>query len=169
MKYYLGIDNGVTGSYAWLSEKGQVLDFAPTPVFSALSYNKTKVKHRTRIDYKKWHERMEATLHAIHLFPENLVKALIERPMINPMRFQATVSASASLEATLILLESFDIPYEYIDSKQWQKALLPHGIQKEELKEASVSIGRRLFPQEYNNHIDCDALLIAEFARRTNL
>jgi hypothetical protein len=72
--------------------------------------------------------------------------AVIERPMINPMRFQASVSAARSLEATLIAIESLGIPRMYVDSRQWQKALLPHWCKGPELKHASADIGCRLFP-----------------------
>ena len=54
------------------------------------------------------------------------VMASIERPMVNPKRFEATVSALRALEATLIVLESLNIGKEYCDSKGWQKALLPY-------------------------------------------
>ena len=92
--------------------------------------------------------------------------------MINPMRFQASVSAARSLEATLIAIESLNLPHMYVDSRKWQKALLPHGCKGDELKKASLDIGCRLFPnrkQIIEKHKDADSLLIAEWARRENL
>ncbi len=98
------------------------------------------------------------------------VKVLIERPMVNPSRFKATTSALRSLEAVLIPIEAYKHPYEYIDSKEWQKALLPKGVKgTPELKKASRGIGCRLFPQHKElilKHKDADGLLIAEYARR---
>ena len=89
--------------------------------------------------------------------------------MINPMRFKAPVSAIRAMEATIIFLETTKIPYAFIDSKEWQKALLPHGLKGEELKEASVMVGKRLFPQfaEFiQKHGDADGMLIAEYCKR---
>ena len=57
---------------------------------------------------------------------------------------------------------------EYVDSKKWQKALLPIGIKgSEELKKASLEVGKKLFPTiNFKGFKDADALLIAEFYRR---
>ena len=59
----------------------------------------------------------------------------------------------------------------YVDSKEWQKVMLPKGVKgSEELKKSSLDIGNRLFPQfEENKHKDRDSLLMAEWARRNNL
>ena len=80
------------------------------------------------------------------------------------------MSALRALESTLILLEEFEIPIHYIDSKEWQKVLLPKGISKEALKIASLDIGNRYFPLfKSHRHPDRDALLIAEWGRRNNI
>ena len=96
---------------------------------------------------------------------------LVERPMVNPTRFVATTSALRALEATLITLEMLNLPYQFIDSKEWQRDLLPKGIKgSEELKRASHDIGCRLFPTlNPNYHADFDGLLIAEYGRRKGL
>ena len=59
----------------------------------------------------------------------------------------------------------------YVDSKDWQKVLLPKGTKgSDELKKASLDIGNRLFPQFADNkHKDRDGILIAEYGRRLNL
>jgi hypothetical protein len=58
----------------------------------------------------------------------------------------------------------------YVDSKDWQKEMLPKGTQGEELKKASLDISNRLFPMYADfKHPDRDGLLIAEYARRKNL
>ena len=46
---------------------------------------------------------------------------LLERPMVNPTRFQATASALRALEATLNVVELLKFSYSYCDSKEWQK------------------------------------------------
>ena len=167
-KIYIGIDNGVTGTLAWMGE-GVAADMIETPVKSEQSYTKEK-KNITRIDYSEVVKRLKEITRLLDSPAEAL--AVIERPMINPMRFQASVSAARSLEATLIAIESLGIPRMYVDSRQWQKALLPHGCKGPELKHASADIGCRLFPDRekiIGKHKDADALLIAEWARRESI
>jgi hypothetical protein len=58
----------------------------------------------------------------------------------------------------------------YCDSKDWQKDMLPRGCKKEELKTASLDIGKRLFPSiDWKGFKDADSLLMAEWARRKGL
>lgn len=160
MKTYIGIDNGVTGSIGIIKEhNGSVTSaFIATPVISCLSYTKEK-QHIKRIDY----------FNLIAHLPSDAT-ALIERPMVNPRAFKATQSALRALEATILALETLEIPYYYIDSKQWQKEFFPSSvIGKEQLKEASMQVGLKLFPSNggfIKDHKDADGLLIAEYLRR---
>jgi hypothetical protein len=156
---YLGIDNGVTGTIAVLDETGKYIRHAPTPTKKELSYTKAK-QYITRIDVLKLIEYIAWDFGTAEEY-----RAIIERPMINPQRWKPTVSAIRALEATLVVLEQLNIPYRYIDSREWQKALLPKGLQKEELKKAAVDVARRLFPSVRTK--DADGLLIAEYGRRT--
>ena len=81
------------------------------------------------------------------------------------------MTAMRCFEAELTALEMSGIRFMFIDSKEWQKELLPKGISgSEELKKASLDIGNRLFPQFKGvKHKDRDGILIAEYARRKNL
>jgi len=161
MKTIIGIDNGVTGSIAILT--GEKTFYYKTPVSLVQDYTKTK-KNINRIDFIKM-------LNCFKMHSSSSIIAIIERPMVNPGRFQATASALRSLEATLICLEMIGIPYQFIDSKEWQKEMLPAGLKKEELKKASMDIGIRLFPdckEGIMKQKDADSLLIAEYSRRKN-
>ncbi len=164
MKTYIGIDNGSSGSIGIVSTDNSFEPiFYLTPVFSEQNYTKTK-KNISRIKFQELFNILEK-------YKENSF-ILIERPMINPGRFQATISAVRALEATLIIIEKLQIPYQYIDSKEWQKIMLPTGVvSSEELKKASVDIGCRLFPKFKDiiiKHKDADGILIAEYAKRKN-
>ena len=80
---------------------------------------------------------------------------------------------SALLEAELCVVEMLSMPHIYIDSKQWQRELLPQGIKgSAELKKASKDIGSRLFPLHTNlitKHKDADGILIAYWARMNQI
>lgn len=160
MKAYIGIDNGVTGSVGIIT--GSKSWFYLTPVKKEQSYTKKK-QNITRID---------TTLLKQFLNQDDWDNefVLIERPMVNGKMFKSSMSAIRSLEATLCVLEGLGYPFQYIDSKEWQRALLPIGTKgTAELKKASVDIGCRLFPQhreQIKKHGDADALLIAEYCRR---
>jgi len=116
----------------------------------------------SRIDFLKLYSFFEEL--SKNLKPENILVG-IERPMINPSRWRASMSAIRALEATLNVVELLKIPYEYIDSKEWQKALLPKKIKgTSELKKASYDIGMRKFPQFeeiIKKQKDADGILIA--------
>ena len=157
----IGVDNGVTGSISAITDDGTY--FYPVPTKKEQSYTKTR-QNITRIDYSE----LLAILVGWTLFEKGT--CYIERPYANPVGFKATVSAMRALEATLIAIERAGLPYEYIDSKQWQKNMLPTDIKgTAELKKASVDIGCRLFPQHaeaIRKHKDADSLLIVEWVRR---
>lgn len=162
-KLYIGIDNGVSGTIGIVSNDPE---FQPvniiTPVFPQQNYTKTKA-NINRIN--------TPALEGLLMPYKDDSFILIERPMVNPGRFKATTSALRALEATLIVIERLGIPFQYIDSKEWQKAMLPSGLKGPELKTASVDIGCRLFPQFKQtivSHKDADGLLIAEYGRRQN-
>lgn len=166
MKVWIGIDNGVTGTIGVVEREEGVIDFFKTPVVKVLDYTKKK-KEISRIIGTELQGKLSVYIPG----PNLQVLALIERPMVNPTKFVATVSALRAFEATLIIIESLKIPYQFIDSKEWQKEMLPQGIKgSEELKKASLEIGSRLFPDRViKGHKDMDGLLIAEYGRRKNL
>lgn len=160
-KIYVGIDNGVSGTIGIVGEGIEPI-FVKTPVKKEQDYTKTK-KIITRLDYSKFMELFSG-------LNKNDICVVMERVMVNPTRFAATVSALRCHEAELIMIELLGCKHMFIDSKEWQKAMLPKGCTGDELKKASLDIGNRLFPQfEDVKHPDRDGILIAEYARRKNL
>jgi hypothetical protein len=165
-KTYIGIDNGVTGSIGIIYPDNKYI-FFKTPVKIEQSYTKTK-QNISRIDIIKL--KVLFALYLKNIERENM-NVMIERPMVNPTRFKATVSGIRALEATIILMEQLCISYNYIDSKEWQRKLLPKNCKGEELKLASLSVGKRLFPlceEQIIKQKDADGLLIAEYMRRSD-
>lgn len=165
-KIYIGIDNGVSGTVGWsgICQNGQhTFGQTKKPTFSEQSYTKAK-GNIARLNFKEY----MIIVGKIKSLSENCI-ALVERPMVNPGRFKASTSALRCLEAELIALEMMEIPIQYIDSKQWQKEMLPKGIKgAPELKKASIDIGKRMFPS-LKCKPDADGILIAEWARRKGL
>lgn len=156
MKIYIGIDNGVSGSIGIIC--GKPLSYFPMPIKKCLNYTKAKA-FLNRVD--------TVSLYTTLLSYRHDSFCILERPMVNPMRWFASMSAIRALEATLIVLESLSIPYDFVDSRKWQKELLPSGLKGEELKLASKQVGMRMFPSlDWSKFKDADGLLIAEYARR---
>lgn len=164
MRWYIGIDNGVSGTIGAVS-RDMESKFIRTPVYKEQNYTKKK-KNVSRVHVVKLFDWFEKEFDvADELFIG------IERPMVNPKRFQATISAMRCLEATLNVLSLLELHrYEYVDSKWWQKDLLPTGVKgSANLKKASLDIGLRLFGRHaelIKKHKDADGLLIAERLRR---
>lgn len=161
-KRYIGQDNGATGSIGIINLDGTA-EFYQTPSVKQLHYTK-KVQHVSRIigsELQKIYESVEPSI------------VFVERPLVNPRMWKATLSGVRAMEATIIVLEMMKIPYEVIDSKIWQREMLPRGIAgAPNLKKASKEVGSRLFPQFADlmkKQKDADGMLIAEWARRNNL
>lgn len=157
-KIFAGFDNGVSGTIGIIGKHFNL--FFEVPVKMEQSYTKKKA-NISRIIVPQ----------LIDIFTPytNLdVMCMVERPMVNSQRFNASASALRALEATLIVLEYFNFSYCYIDSKEWQKKLLPIGSKGDQLKVDSKNMGCRLFPQHSKSiisHGDADGILIAEYCR----
>lgn len=165
MKIWIGLDNG-KGTIGIVNQDGEVLDFFITPTIFGQDYTKNK-KNVSRIDTPELKKKLELYAPGEDI----IVRALVERPMVNSTRFQQSLSSVRMMESMITILETLNIPYQFIDSKEWQKAILPKGTKgSDELKKASKDIGKRLFPNwVIEKHPDMDGLLIAEYGRRNNV
>lgn len=160
-KIFIGIDNGVSGTIGVVGEK---VIFTKTPTKNELDYTKKKA-NLTRVDYRKLYDLLNEISQQ---YSTDEIIVAIERPMVNPTRFTATKSALRAWEALLICIEELGLPYIFIDSKEWQKVMLPKGVTSTELKKASLNVGSRLFPTFKDvKHEDRDGILIAEYLRKT--
>jgi hypothetical protein len=159
MDYYIGIDNGVTGSIGILSPNGES-KFFKTPVYKEASYTKEE-KNISRVDVPELRKILGG-------YPQEQTLVLLERPMVNPRRFTASMSALRALEATLIVIEEMGYTLRYVDSKEWQKVLLPKILGSEELKEASLELGKKLYP-DLKFKSDADSILMAHWAKQAKL
>lgn len=77
--------------------------------------------------------------------------------------------AARALESTLVVLDLLGLDYRFVDSKEWQSIMLPKGIiGRDELKKSSFEVGKKLFPTTKFKK-DADSLLMAQWAKNTNL
>lgn len=182
MKYFIGIDNGVTGSVCILNEDGVCIHYFPTPVQKTLNYTKAK-EYINRVVVRELAEKLQPYA--------KTATVILERPLVNPGRWKATVSALRCDEATRGVLEALNAKIIYVDSKEWQTPMLPNrkavprlpkgstdAAKKsnkaakvafnKETKDLSLMVSQRLFPTVLFKK-DGDAALIAEWARRNNL
>jgi len=182
LKYFIGIDNGVSGSVCVLDEHGTCLHYVPTPVQKTLNYTKEK-EYVTRVIVKELADLLQPYAREATI--------ILERPMINPGRWKASVSAIRCDEVTRGIIEALGARMIYVDSKEWQTPMLPNrkavarlgkGATDEEkkahkkltaafaseTKELSLMTAQRLFPG-ITFKKDGDAALIAEWARKNNL
>lgn len=157
MYSYIGIDNGTSGTIGVITEHHNY--FWKTPTKKEQDYTKKK-QNITRIDVVALDELLNRF--------ENPF-AVLERPFTGKY-VKTMLNGMRALEATLTFLESNGIGHVFIDSKAWQRDLLPQGIKgSTDLKKASRDIGVRMFPQHKElimKHGDADGILIAEYARR---
>jgi hypothetical protein len=157
MNYIIGLDNGVGATGIALLGPNNLVKYEKLPTKSELNYQKEE-QHITRLDVPAFRKLL---LNWNLPIADTIV--IMERIMINPTRFKASISAARCFEATLIILEEFNLNYDIIDSKQWQHILLPNIEGSTELKKASLELGKKLFPG-LKLHKDADSLLIAYWA-----
>lgn len=165
-RFFLGFDNGISATVAIIGyhpEHGHAVHNFKIPVKSEQNYTKV-AKNITRVDGPKLFWELKNSI------PEGSeVHIMIERPFVNPKMFQASLSAIRALEAVQIVLDTLGYGYVFVDSKQWQKELLPKGTKGPDLKEKSLQVGQRLYPGKLvKGHKDADGLLIAHYCMLKN-
>jgi hypothetical protein len=114
-RIYVGIDNGVTGSIGVVSNRHSAYQMK-TPVVKELYYTKKKA-FMTWIDFEELLRELGNLM-----YDENVkVFAGIERPMINPTRFKATISAVCAWQATLLALKLLKFPISISTARNGRK------------------------------------------------
>ena len=159
-KAILFIDNGCTGTMALFTGTFASAYFTKTPCRTGKKFDTHREqKSVTRLDAKRFWE----ILQVMKGWTEKEILVVRERPMINPARFQATLSAVRCDEAQTLALEKAGLPWIYCDSQDWQKPLLESFHKgSEALKKESMELGVKLFPQYselITKHGDADSLL----------
>lgn len=164
----LFFDNGTTGTVGWIYGSSYANhDMIEVPIKKRASFHKDP-RSTTVIDVEKLKGTIRGWMEQANLIPKDVI-AYRERPMINPKRWQASMSASRADEAETIMLEQLGIKYKYVDSKAWQRHVLPSsgksGTTSDMLKAESMDIGLKEFKdhpgivQCIRKHGDADGIL----------
>lgn len=149
----IAIDNGTSGSIAILDDTKKLLFHSAVPTVETINYTKTLQKIK-RIDVRKLDE-------IIKEYKPDF--AILERPMVNPTRFKTSLLAVRAFEATINVLELNHIPYEIIDSKEWQRVILPQGTTKKDLKFVADEKAKQFFGLQEIKKGFGDSLLMAKY------
>lgn len=160
----LFFDNGTTGTLGWVAGPPAVADMIEVPTKKRSSFHKDP-RSTTVIDIDELEKVLRNMMERAKVKPCDII-AYRERPMINPKRWQASMSASRADEAETILLEKLGIKYQYVDSKAWQRHILPSsgkkGTTSDMLKAESKDIGIKMFKHLsaiIEKHGDADGIL----------
>ena len=157
-QFYIGIDNGVSGGISIIDKNHNLVLCKKMPIERKLYFTKKK----KFFNYIAFNELIDILCQHTRSF------AYIERPMINPKMFNASLSAFVAYDRVTLALERVGIGFDTIDSKLWQKCFLPPKLKGKELKEASIQVAKRLYPNaDIKTDGQADSLLIAEFLKRT--
>jgi len=77
---WLAIDNGISGSFAWVNDDCSLTGAVAMPVFSEQDYVKKK-QNVTRIDTNTLATHLHSVLMST---PSGNVRVILERPFVNP-------------------------------------------------------------------------------------
>lgn len=170
MKYYLGVDLGISGAISIVSNNGNIILCEPIPVIPVL-VNK---KMRNQYDITNLNGLIKAWISDY-----NIVKAGMERLRAFPGQSSQTgfsLGGATMLFKTLFTV--YGISYRQIEPRVWQKDIFGSlGIQydKSTTKKASILAAKQLFPNfsfrrtarcKVDSHDMCDSACIAEHLRR---
>ena len=169
----IGMDNGATGTVcAWIPEHSWI-SFQLTPSKRQQNYQK-QTKSIDRVDHQKLKEWISEAIRVGKKHYKSKLKTAIvlQRPMVNPQRFDASLNAVRALEATLIVIQQLQLSYIVIDSKLWQhqffgKSTIGLDLKLQSLKRGLEQLkkieGTQKMQQTALQHGDADALMIAKF------
>lgn len=189
--WILGIDNGISGSLTLMDPKGNVVLFTHVPTYKEVKWTKAKTK-KTKSGTKTTPEYMtlidiDALQRVLATYTSSLsdVHCFLERPAISyaaAWSMKTSISAAISWAYVTFVLKKLRIARTDIDSKEWQKELIPEatgaknkeymktlkaGERNKLLKEASDMFAQSICPKFKPKELgDGDSICICEYGRR---
>jgi len=183
---FIGIDPGVKGAMALLDATGKVLDCRVTPTIVTLKSTKTKKgNHKINTEVE-----LQATCDTLREWIEGYTCVMVIEKVQPMSKGEGSVSLwsfAGGFFCWPALAVALRIPYELITPNTWKKGMGLTGDSVAELVRSGMTESRassmvkerdrqkalQLFPQvshQLQNKVDhgkADALLLAEYARRT--
>jgi len=159
---FLGIDNGVSGGIAALSDSSQIIAMLPMPCQRARKGNEIDI-----LAVWKWIDQLDS---------REKITVVIEEPG-GSKSSKAATSMAGSFHALRALCVLKGLRWHRVTPQSWQKDMLP-GCKAGETKPRALAEARQLWPDEGFLASDrckvphdglIDAALIAEHARRRGL
>lgn len=163
MKYamIIGIDPGLSGAVALISMEGEVIEIYDTPILTIKKGKKNKNVYDLQKICDTFLDQMD-----VHIVVEK----------VRPLSIGFSSQASFGLGYSLGMWEAFCVvsqySYELVEPKKWQKHFGISG-KSGDTKTQSYLVASKLYPKAEltgprggKKDGRCDALLIAEWARR---
>ena len=159
---YLGIDPGGSGGIAFLDDQGAVVNAVKMPESDRDLY---ELIWRARLQTaEEFTGQLGATTTS--------ARAVIERVHSSPqMGVSSAFTFGKGFGRLLMALTASAIPFDEISPRKWQPVmgvLYPKDATQTERKNISKARAQQLFPHLTVTHAIADALLIAEYARRSH-
>ncbi len=137
---FIGVDPGVNGGIAIISETGAVQETCKMPVTD------------------------RDILDALAIVNPALARAMLERAHASPqMGVTSAFTFGGGYRALRMALTAIGIPFDIVTSHVWQKTL---GCRSGGDKNVTKARAQQLFPSIKVTHAIADALLLAEYGRR---
>lgn len=155
---HLGVDPGLSGALALLTDEGKVVWCRDMPTLRA-------TRSRRELDgptIVAWLEPFR--------WSNNGLRMTIELPGVRPMQHaSAGIKTGISWGRVVGIAEALAIPFEVVSPQRWQKTILGD-VPKGASKDMARALAQRLWPQaELGNRKTqdrSDALCLAEYGRR---
>lgn len=149
MKLYIGIDPGKNGAIAFIPTDGKPWT----------------VSFKDATDKDIYETMRDAVVYAG--FEHVASTAMIEQVASSPqMGVKSAFTFGEGFGKLVMLMTALELPFERVRPLKWQTAL---GCKTGGDKNITKRKAQELFPEIKITHANADALLIAEYCRRTNL
>lgn len=154
---YVGIDPGKQGAVATICGDEVVIE--PVPLIGKKEYD---IHAMNALLPSGYHDECRAVIERVHAMPGQGRTSML------------SIGYGCGIWHTLLTVSG--IPFTVVSAVSWQKVILA-GVARDDRKAASILVAKRLFPiidlrRTQNCRVDdhnfADALLMAEFCRRTH-
>lgn len=148
MKYFIGIDPGITGGMCIIDEAGRLLSLVTCPKTLAYQWDALTTM---RMYQEKYNTAVQCVIEAVHSMPKQGVKSVW--------------TFSGNYHAWLMALVAAEIPYRQVTPHTWQKTMGAMPKDKKLRKHRLLHLAQQQFPAIKITLALADAVLIAAYTR----